>query len=446
MTNTRTELRKRVGRLSHELAPGREVSDELESLDEVAQRDSAAITIGIATFDDYDGAFFTIAALRLYHAEIMQRAEILLIDNHPTGVESASLRRLQDSVPGLRYVPVRSVASTAVRDLIFRLATGEVVVVLDSHVLLAPGALTAVAEHLADPGCRDLVQGPLLSHDGQNLIGTHWDTVWRAGMYGAWAVDARGTNVLAPAFDVPMQGLGVFACRRSAWPGLNPHFSGFGGEEGYLHEKFRSRGGRTMCLPALRWVHRFDRPHGIPYDLRWEHRVRNYVVGWSETGLPVDDVREHFTGFLGVGIGTFIDDLRQAMTHPLWRYDGIVVLNEDVRPGRWRRTAAALERVSLRPRRLAPITDGAGAPMPAASVAAAVRFGRHWGWSSFAVVGDAVLTDESDLDVTAERLAAGDHRLDGNLAQVAVRVGGEDIPGFLDPLFLREEVRHDLRS
>jgi hypothetical protein len=51
-----------------------------------------------------------------------------------------------------------------------------------------------------------------------------------------------------------MQGLGVFACRRDAWPGLNPRLSGFGGEEGYLrpgrrvrHRAFRDALGQGAC-------------------------------------------------------------------------------------------------------------------------------------------------------------------------------------------------------
>ena len=38
------------------------------------------LTIGMATYDDYDGVYFSIQALRLYHAEVMKDAEILVID------------------------------------------------------------------------------------------------------------------------------------------------------------------------------------------------------------------------------------------------------------------------------------------------------------------------------------------------------------------------------
>jgi hypothetical protein len=71
-----------------------------------------------------------------------------------------------------------------------------------------------------------------------------------------------------------MQGLGVFSCRKAAWLGFNPAFRGFGGEEGYIHEKFRQAGARTLCLPFLRWGHRFGRPAGVPYPVLLNDKVK----------------------------------------------------------------------------------------------------------------------------------------------------------------------------
>ncbi len=118
-------------------------------------------------------------------------------------------------------------------------------------------------------------------------------------MYGVWESDPRGEDPQAPSFDIPMQGLGLFACRRAAWPGFNPRFRGFGGEEGYIHEKTRQRGGRTLCLPFLRWVHRFERPLGPPYRNCWEDRIHNYYVGFTELGLDTAEMEVHFAELLG---------------------------------------------------------------------------------------------------------------------------------------------------
>ena len=40
----------------------------------------------MATYDDYDGVYFTLQALRIYHPEIVDEAGFLVIDNHPDGV------------------------------------------------------------------------------------------------------------------------------------------------------------------------------------------------------------------------------------------------------------------------------------------------------------------------------------------------------------------------
>ena len=69
-----------------------------------------------------------------------------------------------------------------------------------------------------------------------------------------WAEARRDLPLDAEPFEIPMHGLGLFACRKEAWPGFNPRLSGFGGEEGYLHQKIRNRGGRVYCMPFLRWM------------------------------------------------------------------------------------------------------------------------------------------------------------------------------------------------
>lgn len=103
-------------------------------------------------------------------------------------------------------------------------------------------------------------------------------------------------------FEIGMQGLGIFTCRRDAWLGFNPRFRGFGGEEFYIHEKFRQAGRTCWCLPWLRWLHRFGRPQGVPYALSVEDRIWNYLVGWSELGLPLDSIYEHFLQTVPAGI------------------------------------------------------------------------------------------------------------------------------------------------
>jgi hypothetical protein len=257
------------------------------------------LTIGMATYDDYDGVYFSLQAIRLFHYEILADTEFLVIDNHPDGPCAEALKALEKHLPNYRYVPMPGRAGTAVRHQVFEEAAGEFVLCMDCHVLFASGALSKLIGYFeANRATRDLLQGPLV-HDDMNKISTHFQPVWRAGMYGVWETDERGRNPDAPPFEIPMQGLGVFACRRSAWPGFNPLFRGFGGEEGYIHEKFRRAGGRVLCLPFLRWVHRFQRPSGQGYRNASEDRIRNYLIGFHELRLPTAEMKTHFRELLG---------------------------------------------------------------------------------------------------------------------------------------------------
>ena len=278
------------------------------------RREPRKLTIGMATYDDYDGVYFSLQALRLYHPEIIDNANFLIIDNRPDGPCAEGLKALEDTTPHYRYVPFNSYSGTAAsKNLVFAEANGEFVLCLDCHVFVVPGALRRLLEYFdAHPGAVDLLQGPLV-HDDLTTIATHFRPAWSSGMYGCWDMDERGRDPEALPFDIPMQGMGLFACRRSVWPGFNARFRGFGGEEGYIHEKFRRSGGRTLCLPFLRWMHRFRRPMGVPYTNRWEDRVRNYLIGFRELGLPTAELESHYRELLGEAAGPILEQTRQEL-------------------------------------------------------------------------------------------------------------------------------------
>ena len=220
-------------------------------------------------------------------------------DNNPSGPCGLPLKALEAAIPNYRYLPWSEASGTAVRDRIFAEAQGEFVLCMDCHVFLPPGALNSLMAFLEmDPGISDLLQGPLINDDLSTLK-THMRPEWRNGFYGVWDFDSRGADAEGEPFDIPMQGLGLFVCRKDAWPGFNPRFRGFGGEEGYIHEKFRIRGNRTLCVPFLRWLHRFGRPLGVPYPNNWWDRIRNYLIGFHEVGLPISDLKAHMEEMVG---------------------------------------------------------------------------------------------------------------------------------------------------
>jgi Glycosyl transferase family 2 len=270
------------------------------------RRNKAKLTIGMATYDDYDGVYFSLQALRLYHPEILDQTEFVVIDNHPHGTCAEALKAFENWFPNYRYVPENMRSGTAVRNAVFAEASGDFVLCMDCHVLIIPGAVKRLLEYFdRNDETLDLLQGPLL-YDDLKKIATHFSPVWGAGMYGRWDDNGLAADPDAEPFDIPMQGLGLFACRRAAWPGFNPAFRGFGAEEGYIHEKFRRAGGRTLCLPFLRWVHRFRRPQGVPYRNDLRDRMWNYTIGFRELSLPTGELQAHFRELLGANVADAI--------------------------------------------------------------------------------------------------------------------------------------------
>ena len=52
------------------------------------------LTIGMATFDDFDGVYFSVQALRMYHSEVIDDIEIIVIDNNPASHHGKAIRNL----------------------------------------------------------------------------------------------------------------------------------------------------------------------------------------------------------------------------------------------------------------------------------------------------------------------------------------------------------------
>lgn len=233
----------------------------------------------MAVYDDFDGVFFTLQALRMYHN--IPDVEYVVIDNNPNSEHGKATQNFVQHWAHGKYVAYTDKQSTAVRNEIFTHAQGEYTLCMDSHVLIEPNGIQNLINYYDQyPETKNLIQGPLW-YDGLNSYSTHFKPEWRDIMYGTWATDKENYEKGEP-FEIPMMGLGLFSCKTSNWPGFNSNFRGFGGEEGYIHEKFRQNGGKCMCLPNLKWNHRFQRPNGIPYINILEDRIWNYFVGALE--------------------------------------------------------------------------------------------------------------------------------------------------------------------
>lgn len=268
-------------------------------------RDRKKLTIGMATYDDYDGVYFTIQSLRMYHNLKEDDVDFIVIDNNPSGKHGETTKRFVENAVKGKYIPYTEKNTTAVRNLVFDNSESDYTVCVDPHVLIVRNGISHLINYFEESveNQKNLVQGPLLYDDIKN-ISTHFNPIWRDSMYGVWETDKESLEKNEP-FDIPMQGLGVFACKTDNWLGFNKNFRGFGGEEGYIHEKFRKNGGRVVCLPQFKWVHRFGRPSGVPYPLKIEDRVWNYFIGWLEihddpNHQMIQDIKNHFKNKIGI--------------------------------------------------------------------------------------------------------------------------------------------------
>lgn len=255
------------------------------------------LTIGIPVYDDYQGLYFTLQSLRLHHADALDDCEILVVDNNPESEQGKLTKKIALACSRGRYLPFTESQGTAnAKEKVMRSAAGQAVLCIDSHVLLPPGVIRRLIDFYDQhPQCNDLLHGPLL-HDDLNpaTVETHMEPHWRGRSWGTWARDPRGVSGEGEPFEIWGHGMGLFSCRKTAWVGFNQHLRGFGCEEGYIHEKFRRAGRRVLCVPWLRWVHRFNRPGGIPYPALRADKIRNYLIQFVELGINPLPMIEHF--------------------------------------------------------------------------------------------------------------------------------------------------------
>ena len=246
------------------------------------------LTIGMASFNNFIEVWFTIQALRMY--QDLTDTEILVIDNYGDPKLAAFAGNWAHS--NVRVVVYTGVQGTApAKQKVFEEALGEWVICMDSHVLLNPGVVKRFRAWAdAHPYCSDLLHGPMLYDDCISMADSMRDE-WSGGMWGIWNNKAVGDEV--DAYSIPMHGMGLAACRKEAWQGFNPAMRGFGGEEGYIHTKFRQAGREIQCLPWMKWLHMFYTAHGdcsAPHVPLLLDVARNYCAGFAELGLPMEPV------------------------------------------------------------------------------------------------------------------------------------------------------------
>ena len=314
------------------------------------------LSIGIAHHNDFSGAWFTIQDIRkelIFNGrqDLLKKIEFVVVENDTDSEHAKSLKEFcvknlaKDK--SLSYNICRTEGTSVSRNSIIENANGKFVLVLDCHVLLCPalGVVEKLINFIESNSNDDnLYCGPLVGDDGDSIY-THFTDEWSGTNFGKWSLAWRcqcedyyfeiekeaeeikdlvtgerhqrcpkcdldysegayavvhekkcipcGHSETDP-FEIGSQGLGCFLVRKESWLGFNEHSRGFGGEEYYIHEKYRKNNRKAMCLPFMKWLHRFERPGGIEYKLEIEHVVRNYILEFIELELDLSSIYEHF--------------------------------------------------------------------------------------------------------------------------------------------------------
>ena len=290
--------------------------------------------------------------------DLLDRIEFLVVENDPESEHAKSVANFKCSTglgDKFKIVNLPEIHGTSVaRNKIIDEANTEFVLVMDCHVFLCPvvetlDKLIKFTERFPKP--KNLYQGPLV-YDNMENIATHFNDEWGGQMWGRWgnawscrcdhnnlsilnkddkckfvglvdqkekkecdycstiysenipyygheaALKRAGMNPLGfedvKSFEIFSQGLGLFFTAKEHWLRFNDHCRGFGGEECYIHEKYRKNGRKAICLPFLKWLHRFQRPDGVKYELTIRNKVRNYVLEFTELGLDLSPIQQEF--------------------------------------------------------------------------------------------------------------------------------------------------------
>ncbi len=272
----------------------------VKSRDEICSRCSYAkrenkitkLTIGMASYNNFQQVWWTVEALRMY--QDMKDVEILVVDNYgDKQLENFIKNYCNDSA---RYVLANDIQSTSYpRRKVFEEAKGEFVICIDSHVFLEKDSVKKLKEWIdKNRGRKDLFHG-IMMYDDMKLFVDSMNPKWECGMYGTWN---NIQTVPENEYEIQMHGLGLFGCFKDAWLGFHPEHRGFGGEEGYIQEKYRKAGHKVFVLPWLKWMHKFhDQTSPLPYSNVITDRIRNYLLEWDELGLDLQPIKDHFNQY-----------------------------------------------------------------------------------------------------------------------------------------------------
>jgi glycosyltransferase involved in cell wall biosynthesis len=249
------------------------------------------LTIGMANWDDPEGAWWTLCDIRLHHVKRERTdVELLVVDDMPD--KQQDLENACNNA-GARYVHhSKNKGPAHAKDSVWEHAKGDYVLLLDSHVLLAPCSVQYIIDAIdSDLIGKDLWTGPLLNESG-GTIATELLPEWRGDFFGIWFTDPELPKIKIK--EIEGHGSAYTLMKREHYPYFSKHFSGFSGEELYLHQKVRNNGGKCYTHQELGWIHRFMRSKPITYSLTLNDKLRNYLVASYEIGWSIKQCCDYF--------------------------------------------------------------------------------------------------------------------------------------------------------
>ena len=202
-------------------------------------------SICLPSYNNFAEVYFTVQSLRMHHD--MNDKEIIIADNY--GDDDLARFCKEKGRDTVRYIRVNEFQSVSyAKNKAIESAKGEFVLCMDSHCLLKAGCFDV------DPSNDDFISGPSINNSCDKYS-IQWLPQWRSNMWGIWDEYVQFERLPKEPVDIWGMGAGFFATRRASWPGFNKDFRGFGGESGYIQEKYRKGGRRVLCYPNMIWMH-----------------------------------------------------------------------------------------------------------------------------------------------------------------------------------------------
>ena len=164
----------------------------------------------MATYDDFDGVFFSVQSLRMFH-EICNTDEVefIILDGNTNSEHGKCCKGFIEDKLKQKYIPYFGKLSSFNKYETIKYAEGKYVLIIDCHVLIQKNGIAKLLEYFENnKNCKDLLQGPLIQ-DHLSRVYTHFDKVWRGDMYGIWATDQESYERGEP-FEIPMRSDVIF--------------------------------------------------------------------------------------------------------------------------------------------------------------------------------------------------------------------------------------------